>query len=170
MKKTLAALALIALAGAALATTTWTAVTTDAAGKPLPNYVRAVKGWNPTATGTEPAPVTSTVSTDGLDLRNLQGLSFEVETCSSVCTLAGGNMTAGGKLNAYLWNPVTGKWLPVSDGSLDLTVAAVPGQSFSGFTVTGDYSRIAMEPNGLGTSSATYIYGIQRVAPTDRYR
>lgn len=149
MKKMLAALAVLLLPLAALATTTWTDEVT-------PNYVRSVKGASPTATGIEPAPVTSTVSTDGINLRNTEGITVIVETTT------GGNMTAGGKLNAYFWNPSTGKWCPVSDGSLDLTVAAVPTQAWSGLTVTSDYGRIAWEPNGLGTSTNVYIRATKR--------
>ena len=160
MKKVYAPLAVAVLAVAlpVLATTTWTSVA------PATKNARCVKGANPTATGTDPAPVTSTVTTDGLSLRGIGSLSVLAET------QGGGNMTAGGKFLAYVWNPATGKWHPVSDGSLDLTASAVPTQAWSGFTVTADYGRIAYEPSGVGTTTNVYLCGTSRDGqpPTSR--
>jgi hypothetical protein len=148
MKRILAACLALA-ATVAVATTTWTTVT------PTPGYVRAVKGANPTASGTDPAPVTSTASTDGIELRSLESLEVLVET------QGGGNMTAGGKLLGYVWNKATGKWHPVPE--LDLTVpVASSTYGWSGFTVTGDYGRAAWEPSGLGTVTNVYVYGTLR--------
>jgi hypothetical protein len=102
-----------------------------------------------TGTGTEAAPTTSTSA--GLSLAGIHGFTVHIETS--------GTMTAGGKLLAYLFNPETGNWTPVSDGSLDLTVSAVASQSFSGFAVYGGGGRIAYVPSGVGVASHIYIVG-----------
>ena len=144
MKKLLlAALAALAVAFPVLATTTWAEIETSAFSN--------VRGVTATCTtGSEAAP---SAATAGLGLRGLKGLSVTVETAS------GGNMTAAGKLVAYVYNPTSSSWAPVSDGTLDLTVSAVPKQAFSGFSVTADYGRIAWEPSGVGTAVTVYIVG-----------
>lgn len=144
-RRTVAAALALALAVPALGTTTWSEVATKSTNE------RAVKGANSVSTGTESAPATSTTTTAGLRLTGLKGVTVCVETTT------GGNMTAGGKLLAYLWNPTTGKWGPIPD--LDLTVAAVPVECFPGFTITADLGRFAMEPSGLGTTTDVYIRG-----------
>lgn len=157
MKKLFVAVFAVFIATVAFATTTWTSVSTGQ------SHARAVKGANPTASGTDPAPVTSTTSSDGLNLVDLKSFTICVETTT------GGNLTAGGKLLAYVQLPgMSGKWGPVSDGSLDLTVAAVPVQCFPGFTVTNDLGRIAYEPSGLGTTTNVYIEGASKTGGPPR--
>lgn len=98
----------------------------------------------PSGLGTEAAPV-------GMSLSGISGFTVHVE--------ADGTMTSGGKLLAYLYNPETAQWNPVSDGSLDLTVSAVQYQVFSGFAVFGGNSRIAYVPSGVGVGLTIYIEG-----------
>lgn len=159
MKKMLAGLGLsiLVLAGHALATPSWAPITTDSVSRPLPPYTRAMQGTFTASNGTDPYLATTTTQALGLNLSNVGGISVMAETAS------GGNMTAGGKFLAYLWNPATGKWEQVADGSLDLTAAAIARQSWSGFAVTADYSRIAWEPSGIGTPVNLYVYGTSRV-------
>lgn len=143
MKKLISLLVVAALAVpiAVPATTTWAEIT---------GLASNARGATATCTtGTESAP---SASTAGISLRGTKGLLISVKTAS------GGNMTAGGKLLAYVLNPSTGAWAPVSDGSLDLTVSAVPEQAFSGFTVTADIGSIAWEPSGVGTAVTVYHY------------
>jgi hypothetical protein len=100
--------------------------------------------------------VTSTASTDGLNLVDLKAIAVCVETQS------GGNMTAGGKLLAYIQLPgMAGKWGPAPE--LDTaSVAAAPTQCFPGYTVASDIGRVAFEPSGLGTASNVYIVGVSK--------
>lgn len=146
MKKLTAVVATLAAlaAGPVLATTTWTDVH-----RGMPADVHCVKGAFTTTT--EAAP---TAATDGFSLSDVDGLSLEAEGAST--------LTAGGKYIAYIYNPTTSAWAPVSDGSLDLTAAAVPKQAWSGFTVTVPYSRIAWVPSGVGVASDLYICGHSR--------
>jgi hypothetical protein len=146
-----ALLAAVLAAVPVLATTTWSAVTT-------PGYVRGAKGVNPTATGTDPAPVTSTATSDGMELAGVTALTVQVETTT------GGNMTASSTFTAYWWNPKDGTWAPIS--SLNLTTAAVPRQAWA-VTPPADYGRIAWEPTSVGTTTILYVFGAKRY-PTNR--
>jgi len=101
------------------------------------------------ATGSEPAPL---LATDGLSLGNLKG-GFSVIVESDDGTT---NLTAGGKLLAYAYHPLTG-WVRVPD--LDLTVKdATTARSWSGFQVVAPIGRIAFVPNGLGAATAVNVY------------
>lgn len=142
--KTLALTILTAIAFPALATTTWSEVH-----RGMPAGVHCVKGAFTLTT--EAAP---TAATDGISLSDLDGLSVEAEAVTA--------MTAGGRYLAYLYNPTTGNWAPVSDGSLDLTASAVTQQSWPGFTVTVPHGRIAWVPSGIGVASDLYICGHSR--------
>jgi hypothetical protein len=137
MKKPIALLLLVPTL--ALGATTWTTDTTVPT-----NQATVAKAV--CTTGTESAP---TLVTEGLDLWALTGCTVNAEAAAA--------MTAGGKLLAYTWNPVTSRWNPVSDGSLDLTVSAVQYQAFSGLTVTADIGRIAWVPSGVGQAVTIYI-------------
>jgi hypothetical protein len=99
-------------------------------------------------TGTEADP---TLVTEGLDLWSLTGFAVHAEAAAA--------MTAGGLLKAYAWNPVTARWNPVSDGSLDLIVAAVQYQAFQGLEVTSGIGRIAYVPSGVGQAVTLYLVG-----------
>jgi hypothetical protein len=101
-------------------------------------------------------PVAPT-STDGMSLdansfwstSNVKAISVIVETA--------GTMTAGGVLQAYVKNPISGTWVRVADGSLDLFVAAVANQGFTGIYVPVARGRIAYVASGLGVASTIYI-------------
>jgi hypothetical protein len=141
--RTIIALSLLLLAPApALAATTWT---TDGT---LPAYQAAVSKAVCT-TGTESAP---TLGTQGLDLWNLTGFAVHAEAAAA--------MTAGGKLLAYTWNPVTSRWNPAPD--LDLVVSALQYQSFAGFQITAGIGRVAFVPSGVGQAVTIYVVGTPR--------
>jgi hypothetical protein len=139
MLRALAALAVLVLASRTSGTTTWTTDTTVPT-----NQATVAKAV--CTTGTESAP---TLVTEGLDLWALTGCALHAEAAAA--------MTAGGKLLAYAWNPVTSRWNPISDGSLDVTVSAVQYEAFSGLTVTADIGRIAWVPSGVGQAVTIYI-------------
>lgn len=141
MTKTVAAVLALLLAAPALGTTTWTKDPTSQT--PVSKLVASTG----TETGDPP-----TLATDGLALSDLRGFTVHVEAAAA--------MTAGGLLLAYLWNPVTARWIRVADGSLDLTVAAIQYQSFGGFRIDGDGPvRIAYVPSGIGQASTIWIVG-----------
>jgi hypothetical protein len=140
MKRFLALL--VVLPSLALATTTWTVDATVPA-----NQATVAKAV--CTTGSESAPASAT---DGLDLWALRGFTVHAE--------AAGAMTAGGKLLAYSWNPVTARWNAIPD--LDLTVAAVQYQSFAGFSVAADIGRVAYVPSGVGQAVNIYIVAAPR--------
>jgi hypothetical protein len=100
-------------------------------------------------TGTESTLTAS--SAEGLKLNTLfsrtMGLSVHAETA--------GTMTAGGVLQAYVQNPVTGNWNRVPD--LDLTVQALARQSFVGLAIVNQMGRIAWLPSGTGLATTIYI-------------
>lgn len=99
-------------------------------------------------TGTESAPSQS--STDGLRLeqfRPVVGITVHAETA--------GTMTAGGVLQAYAQNPVTGQWNRSPD--LDLTVQALARQAWVGLSVPAARGRIVWYPSGTGLATTIYI-------------
>lgn len=97
-------------------------------------------------TGTEAAPV---ALIDGLELSDVLGFAVHVES---------GSAFAGGTLDAYLLNEVTGNWNRSPE--LDLAVdAALSAQGFSGFEVSSPSSRIAYIPNGIAAALTIYING-----------
>lgn len=155
MKKFLAVFALLTPL-LVLAATTWSSVTTDAAGKPIPSYVRAVRGTNTVATGTENAPSCTAASRFGLDLQGIEGIAVRVRTTT------GGNMTAGGWFRAYTWSPITGLCYRPSDASLDFASSATSLLTTAGFTVTADYGRILWIPDTVGTTVYVEIEGTRR--------
>lgn len=108
-------------------------------------------------TGTE---ANALAATDGLPLAGCNGFTVHAKS--------GAAFTAGGKLLAYLRNPVDGTWNYVADGSLDLVLAAVTGQSWGGIRVEpGTIERIAYLPSGAGGSNPITIdlVGIVDVTP-----
>lgn len=146
MKK-ITAIAALLFALPVFATTTFTQDSTfDAA------FVRV--GVATCTTGTEAAP---TGTTAGIDLTGSKGFVVYAEAAAA--------MTAGGKLVAYLYNPVTARWTPAPD--LDLTVAAIQYQAFAGFTTTSDFARIAYVPSGVGQAVTVYIMA-RKLPPTLR--
>lgn len=137
MKAFSLALALSLIPSLALGATTWTADAT------LPVH-QGTAAKAVCTTGTEAAP---TLVTDGLPLAGLRGFVVHAE--------AAGAMTAGGKLVAYLWNPVSARWNPSPD--LDLVVQAVQFQSFAGFVVAAPNGRVAYAPSGVGQAVTLYV-------------
>lgn len=138
MKKLFAVLLVALFALQAQATTTWS------------NGSSARVAIATCTTGTESAP---TLATQGLELANVSGFAVHAETA--------GTMTAGGVLQAYLYNPEgSGSWNRAPD--LDLTVQALAKQSFAGFQVTSYAGRIAYVPSGVGLAVTVYIVGTFR--------
>lgn len=107
-------------------------------------YNRGVKAT--CTSGTELAPSGATA---GFDLQLATGFAVFVESAATAFT--------AGKLLAYLYNPISGAWSAAPD--LDLTVAAVVSQGFSGFRVPCNSGRIAFVPSGLGQACTVYING-----------
>lgn len=98
-------------------------------------------------TGTESAPTTG--STQGLLLSGLARYSVFVESDAAAFTAA--------SLDAYLQNPVSGKWSRRRD--MDLAVGTVSNDSFGGFEVEGRVGRLAFVPNGIGQAATIYVVG-----------
>lgn len=137
MKKLFAVLLVALFALQAQATTTWS------------NGSSARVSIATCTTGTESAP---TLATQGLELANVSGFSVVAETA--------GTMTAGGVLQAYLYNPESSSWSRSPD--LDLVVQALAKQAFSGFQVTSYAGRLAYVPSGVGVAVTIYIVGTFR--------
>lgn len=134
------------MGGAAVANVAVTCVRTTVWSTPGGPYPAAKAAC---ATGSEPAPL---LATDGLSLGNLKG-GFSVIVESNDKTT---NLTAGGKLLAYAYHPLTG-WVRVPD--LDLTVKdATTARSWSGFQVVAPIGRVAFAPHGLGAATAVNVY------------
>jgi hypothetical protein len=98
---------------------------------------------------TEAAPTDG--SSAGIRLDGIGALSLQAESAT--------NMTAGGVFLAYVQNPITLKWMRVSDGSLDLTTAATTKQAWAGLKVEGSVGRITWVPSGVGVATTLYIIG-----------
>lgn len=123
----------------------------------VPLYVWATCTYS-TATGsrvtiascnstTEAAP---TLATEGADLTKAKGVVVGVK--------ATGTMTAGGKLNAYLYSAHAGIWFRAPD--LDLTAAAQTNQMWLGTEVLVPFGRIDYRPSALGANNTLiYIHG-----------
>ena len=100
-------------------------------------------------TGTESAP---TLATEGLKLQNLTGIVAFASAASA--------MTAGGQLQAYVYNLASGSWVRAPD--LDLTVQALTGQAWPGFVVTVPTGRIDYRPSGTGQATTIVLQGASR--------
>lgn len=139
MKKLAIALVLLAAASVAVATTTTTA------GTALPNVTIAAS-----TTGTESAPSGASV---GLDLTNIGGVLVMLKTTSAA--------TAGGTLQAYVYNNEVAAWYRVAD--LDLTATATTLQSWPALYVPVSRGRITWVPSGIGSVSPTvYMIGMAK--------
>jgi len=91
-----------------------------------------------------------TAATDGLSLDGIGAVSVILGTAS--------NATAGGTLQAYVYNPESGNWNRVPD--LDLTAIASTKQSWPAIYVPVSRGRVTWIPNGLGAVVTTvYIVG-----------
>lgn len=102
------------------------------------------------STGTEGAP---SAATDGLDVSSVAGYAVHVETA--------GTMTAGGVLQAYIYNHVSASpgWTRSPD--LDLVVSALAKQAFVGFQLGGHPVRIAYSCSGVGVACSVYLFGFK---------
>lgn len=149
------ALAVAVIATRSDATTTWSQVTTT--------QHRVNKAT--CTTGTETGP---TSASDGVSMVGQRGFSVSVHVNpgpgSGVCDAgncqygpdAAANMTAGGTLQAWVYNAVPGAW--ARDPSLDLTISpAATKMAFTGFSVPAPVGRIAYVPSGIGQPVDVYI-------------
>src|SRR6266511_1895070 len=91
------------------------------------------------STGTEAAPV---VEADGVLIDGVVG-AIHAETA--------GVFTAGGKLDVYLWNPCSARFVPCPD--LVKTLLAVSSQAFTGFPTILPGTRMLLVPNGAGVAT-----------------
>ncbi len=112
---------------------------------------RIVKGV--CTTGTEAASQLG-AATKGLLLTGLAHWEVRVETT--------GAAFSAGTIDAYLQNPVTGKWARRRD--MDQAVAGGADEAFGDFEIHGakEGSRLAFLPNGLGQANEIYIVGAYR--------
>jgi hypothetical protein len=138
MKKIIAAL--LALTCSIALATTWTEIA-DVKG-----VGRGAKGvFTSGSAASKPSSID-----DGISLVGCSGLHFMVETVTT-------SLPTGQKFSAYDLNPVTGNWIPVSDGSLDWVTVAGTSQSWADAKVYADFSRITFEPS-LGTTITGSMY------------
>ena len=137
MNKRLSLLLFLALAAPSSAATTWTTDKTTFA----PSGAVVAKAV--CTTGSEAAPAAG----DGIALEWMAGCVVYAEAAAA--------MTAGAKLVAYAWNPVTSRWNPAPD--LDLVVAALQYQTFPGLIVAADVARYAWVPSGVGQAVTLYV-------------
>lgn len=143
MKKTLAVLAALALASPAAAAITWSKDTT------LPGrLIRVSKAVCDVAGGTESKPANADTSA-GISLVGLRSVTV-------VVVASGGAMTAGGALQAYVYDAISTIWVRYPDA--DVVVGANTEQAAS-FAVSQDFDRIAFIPSGIGRASTVYIKG-----------
>lgn len=100
-----------------------------------------------------------TLVTEGLSLNTGDAAPF----CAfSVMVEAASNMTAGGKLLVYLWNPysaLANKWAAYPDG--DCTITAVGNYACTVYyaPVHTKSSRISVVGSGVGLAHSIYITG-----------
>jgi hypothetical protein len=121
-------------------------VTTQTNGNVIPKVVILTSD----NAGTQAAP---TLATQGLDLTGLSGVTVTLKTAS--------NATAGGTLQAYVYNPESGNWNRVPD--LDLTAIAATNQSWPGLWVPVGRGRIYYTPSGIGSVVTTiYLIGQEK--------
>lgn len=141
MKKLFVLVALV-IAAQVQAATTYTLTT--------PSFLSNIRGPRAQAICTTGTEANALSATDGLPLYGITGFT--------VYAKSGSAFTAGGRLLAYMRNPVDGVWSYVADGSMDLVLAAVTSQAFAGFIVVdGHHDRIAYLPSGAGGSNPITI-------------
>jgi hypothetical protein len=152
MKRYLIAVSLLVALSApqpAAATTTWTPVSVT-----LANPYRSSRSAQAVCTtGSEAAPSGATA---GMSLSGVRGFLVLVEAVTDGATVA------GGKLLAYLYNEVTGRWLPIPDLDLTMPAAAAQGYAFLGPSpaigqpvVAGAWGRIAYVPSSMTISAGS---------------
>lgn len=106
---------------------------------------------------TELAP---TLATEGKSLAGVTGLR--------VMAVASGNMTAAGKLAAYLYSADAGRW--VRAPSRDLTIsAAATNEAWPDISVAVSLGRIDYRPLGAGANNTLiYVTGSGDTSPMKR--
>jgi hypothetical protein len=95
--------------------------------------------------GTESAPSTNT---QGLYLKGIKAVSVFLKTASAA--------TAGGTLQAYLMNNLTGEWYRAAD--LDLTATATTVQTWPAIYVPVSSGRLYYNPVGIGGGATVTVY------------
>lgn len=125
--------------------TTWTEDTAVSEAASLKGWARVAKAV--CTTGSESAPSAS--SSEGLMLVGVATYMVYLESASGAF--------AGGTLECYLQNLLSGKWNRRQD--MDLTVGALTNECFGGFEVDARFGRLAFVPQGLGVGSTIYIVG-----------
>lgn len=107
--------------------------------------------WSPTrgggvqavcTTGTE---ANALLATDGYNLGSVSGVIVHAEASTP--------MTAGGVLQAYLYNPISKQWNRAP--SYDLTVAALVAQAFPAVSMVSQ--QLAFLPSGVGVGLTIYM-------------
>lgn len=97
--------------------------------------------------GTQSAPTTNA---QGLYLKGIRAVSVFLKTSAAA--------TAGGTLQAYLMNNLTGEWHRAAD--LDLTATATTLQTWPAIYVPVSSGRLYYNPVGIGSVTTTvYIVG-----------
>ena len=105
-------------------------------------------------TGTETMVSTATV---GLDLTDIGGVVVILKTTGTTTA------TAGGTLQAYLYNPDAAVWARAAD--LDLTATAVTSQTWPAIYVPVSRGRLYYNPNGIGSTTQPTIYLVGQPKP-----
>lgn len=96
----------------------------------------------------------------GLDLAGLKGFTVTVEVDVDWPSLdAGGYLTSGGALQAYIYSLAAQRWSRAPDLDLSLSTASLASVSYYGFLVTADMGRVAFVPSGLGQPTNVYLSG-----------
>lgn len=145
MKKLIAVITVLFLPLIAAATTTWTTDTSQSG-----TIVRVSVATCTTGTESAMADGPGTApNLVGIDLYGLKGVVVQVEAAAA--------MTAGGKLLAYILNPITNKWGRAT--WLDITVSNVQYETYPGINVNVDWSRLAFIPSGVGQAAVIYLSG-----------
>ena len=76
----------------------------------------------------------------------------------SVILVTSSNATAGGTLQAYLFNPETATWARAAE--LDLTATATTNQTWPALWVPVSRGRLYYNPSGIGSVQTTiYLVG-----------
>ncbi len=112
---------------------------------------QGLRVWESSGTASAPSVVT-----EGLPLQNGSAICYFAVSVEAT----GGNMTAGGKLLAYVWNPesvLANKWSPWPGG--DCTVTAVPAYNCTPVAtpVQTSGSRVVWVASGLGKENLIYM-------------
>jgi hypothetical protein len=116
-------------------------------------YTTQIGSGTTVASCNETTELAPTLVTEGKSLDKVRGV-----VVMAVRTGASGAMTAGGKLNAWLYSPSAGMWVRTPD--LDVTAAAQTNQAWTAMEVMVPRGRIDYRPSALGAGNTlVYIHG-----------